>query len=422
MSENYYQETAHPGLTRPRLEGDHRFDLCVVGGGCTGLAAALAAARLGYSVALLEADHIGFGASGRNGGQIIPGLRLGPVELAARFGPALGERLFRWSIAARDHVRDLIGEHRIDCDLRLTGHLQVSRNTKDRAHFQEEAALAARFGHESLDVLDRGDLAEELASDHYHCGLLDRKGGHFHPLNYTLGLAAACETMGIKIFEQSRLRSLSEGTKIIAGTETGSITADHAILACDALLGRLNGAMADRMMPILSHIVTTPKLPPEMDLIPHDRAVSDSYFAVNYFRLTADRRLLFGGGERYFPGETKDIHALVRKPLERIFPQLRGFPLIHGWSGAVSITRSRLPDIGRFGKIFYAQGYSGQGAILSSLVGEMLATSLEGGNADFAMLQSVAPRVFPGGRHLRTPLHLIGMIWYALQDRLGIAL
>jgi gamma-glutamylputrescine oxidase len=331
-----------------------------------------------------------------------------------RYGADLGRRLFTLAVSARDVVMELIAEHGIACDLAATGHLHVTDRAADLAGLEREVELAAELGYPHLLRLDRSALAEELASDAYVGGLLDRQGGHFHPLNYALGLAAAAERAGAVLHEDSPVVEI--GTGVTARTATGGVTARHGILACDALLGRLDRRLAGRIMPIASHIVATAPLP--APVIRRDRAVSDSRFSVNYFRHTADGRLLFGGGERIRPGQAADIDALVRRPLERIFPQLRGVAFAHRWGGLVSITRTRLPDLGRRGDWLHAQGYSGQGAILSSLAGRLLAAAAAGGSEEFEQFRRLQPPAFPGGDLLRTPLHVLGMLAFGLLDRL----
>jgi gamma-glutamylputrescine oxidase len=285
---------------------------------------------------------------------------------------------------------------------------------------KEEADFAAKaMDYPHLAVLDKARLAEELTSGHYSGALLDRQGGHFHPLNYALGLAKAAQDWSVAIHEDSPVVDLTYNDKVIAKTARGSVVARHGVLACDALLGRLNARLAGRMMPIASHIVTTAPLPPEQRPIHRNRAVSDSYFSVNYYRMTADNRLLFGGGERYFPRNANRIEPIVRKPLEKIFPQLKGVAIEHAWGGLVSVTTSRLPDFGRMGPLFYAHGYSGQGAVLSTLAGKLLADAMSGTAEQFDLMSKIAPSPFPGGAALRTPLHVLGMIWYGLRDRLG---
>lgn len=416
---SYYTATANPSEKRPRLQGNIEADLVVIGGGCTGLSAALFAAKRGFKVVLLEGKRIGWGASGRNGGQIIPGLRQGPEELTRRFGLEEARRIFATAIAARDLVAGLIEEHGIACDFKPVGHLSAIR-AADLGPLWREADFAERqMDYPHLAVLDRAALAEELASDHYGGALLDRRGGHFHPLNYALGLALAAEKAGATLHEESAVNELSYQEKIIARTSAGTVTASLGVLACDALLGNLEPQLAGRIMPISSHIVATAPLAPDAVPIRRDRAVSDSFFSVNYYRMTPDNRLLFGGGERLFPRNTKQIEPIVRKPLEKIFPQLRRIQIDFAWGGLVSITTSRLPDIGRMGPLFYAQGYSGQGAILSTLAGQLIAEAAAGTAERFDVMRRLRPAGFPGGTALRTPLHVLGMMWYGLRDRLG---
>lgn len=419
MAESYYAATALPSARKPSLSENIEADLVVIGGGCTGLSAALHAAKRGYRVVLLEGGRIGWGASGRNGGQIIPGLRQGPRQLAKRYGRDDAKRLFSLSVSARDLVAELIEKHAIPCDLALTGHLHAEVSA-DLGALKAEADFAAEaMDYPHLAVLGKEQLAEELTSGHYSGALLDRQGGHFHPLNYALGLAKAAQEWGAVLHEDCPVIDLSYEDKVIARTARGTVTARYGVLACDALLGKLNPALAGRIMPIASHIVTTRPLLPDEIPIRRNRAVSDSYFSVNYYRMTADNRLLFGGGERYFPRKAKQIVPIVRKPLEKLFPQLKGVAIEHGWGGMVSVTTSRLPDFGRMGPLFYAHGYSGQGAILSTLAGKLLADAMSGTAEQFDLMSRIAPSPFPGGTALRTPLHVLGMIWYGLRDRLG---
>ena len=421
MAGSYYAATAAPTTARAPLQGALSVDLCVIGGGCTGLAAALFAAERGYKVALLEAGRLGCGASGRNGGQIIPGLRQGPLALVKRFGAPTARQLFTLAVSARTLVADLIRTHAIDCDLVLEGHLHVWAQSRQQDAAKADAECAAALlDYPYFSLLSRRELAAELDSDAYCGGLLDSRGGHFHPLNYALGLAAAAARAGVSLFENSPVLGLRHDTKVVARTAAGSVTARYGVLACDALLGRLQDSLASRIIAITSHIVATIPLPAEMALIPRNRAISDSQVSVNYFRMTADRRLLFGGGERIWPFAATDIAALVRKPLARVFPQLAKVEIAQAWGGLVAITRNRLPDIGRIGPLFYAQGYSGQGAILSSLAGKLMADAMAGTAEQFDLMGRLAPQPFPGGRTLRTPLHLLGMLCSALRDRMGM--
>ncbi len=418
FSDSYYLTTAHPAPHRPRLQGEARVDLCVVGGGCTGLSAALHAAEAGLSVALLEGGRIGWGASGRNGGQIIPGLRLGAPDLIARYGLPKARLLFDLALEARALVLDLIARHGIDCNLKLTGHLSAAAKPAAMAHYAHEVEVLARdmdYPHARLVTPDQ--IAGEVASPGYHGGMIDELGGHYHPLNYTLGLARAAQMAGVRLHEHSPALRVETGSKPRVETPCGAVIADQVVLAGDALLGELDPDTARHIMPVANYIVATEPLDDPRSLIPHDRAVSDSRFVVNYFRMSADGRLLFGGGERYSPKPPADIAAFAARHMHKVFPQTRGLRVDYAWGGLVSITRTRLPHIGRRGGVLFAHGYSGLGAILSTLAGQLLAEAAQGRGERFDRFAEIAPPAFPGGTAFRGPLHTLGMLWYALRDR-----
>ena len=421
MAGSWYVATAQHWQASPSMSGDESADLVVIGGGCTGLAAALYAARAGRSVILLEGGRIGWGASGRNGGQIIPGLRKGAVELVAMLGRERAKALFELSLEARKVVTGLIAENGIDCDLALTGHLLGAIKRSDMAAFEEEAAcLDAVMGYPHVRLLDQADTRSAVATPEFRGALIDEMGGHLHPLNYTLGLARACLSVGVRIFEQTEAQALDRTVEgVTVRTTMGNVRAAHAVLAGDALLSGLSSQVNRRIMPVANYQVVTEPLRDPDALIASNRAVSDSRFVVDYFRLTADGRLLFGGGERYTPDAPQDMAGFVRPYRERAFPQLAGVRLTHAWGGLVSVTLSRLPHIGRDGAVLYAHGYSGQGVILSSLAGKLMASALDGNAADLERFAAVAPPPFPGGRALSRSLYMLGMAWYALRDRLG---
>lgn len=418
MARSYYVASAHPWPDMPPLVGEIEADVVVVGGGCTGLSAALHAARRGASVALLEGGRVGWGASGRNGGQMIPGLRKGAVALIKAYGPERARALFHLALEARQLVADLIERHAIACDPKATGHLLAAVKPSDLPGMAEEAhCLATVMDYPHVEVLSAAQTREQVDSD-YHGGLLDRQGGHMHPLNYTLGLARAALSAGVAIHEHSVALRLDATGGVRVETGRGAVRARQAVLAGDALLKGLMPSVNNKIMPVANYLIATEPLADARALIPHDVAVSDSRFVVNYYRLTADGRLLFGGGERYTPDAPADIAAFVRPYLEAAFPQLRGTPIAHAWGGLVSITQTRLPHVGRRGEVFFAHGYSGMGAILSTLAGKLLAEAMAGEEERFDLFADVAPPSFPGGVTLRGPLHVLGMLWYALRDRL----
>ncbi len=419
IERSYYAATANPFTRAPGLTGTVDADLCVVGGGCSGLSAALHARERGFSVVVLEGGRIGWGASGRNGGQMIPGLRKSALELVGLYGEAKAKELFTLSVEAMDLVVGLIQRHGISCDLALTGHLETACKPREIGHLEAEAkCLTDRMGYPHVEILDKDATRAAVASPLFHGALLDRNGGHYHPLNYTLGLAGAARKAGVQLFENSLVTGVEEGPLYTVTTAGGRVRARYVMLACDAFLGDLDPRLAGQMMPVGSYIAATEPLANAAELIAGNRAVSDTKFVVDYFRLSADNRMLFGGRESYTPAAPRDIAAFVGPRMTTVFPQLKNARIDHAWGGMVSVTLSRLPDIGRRGNLFYAHGYSGQGAILSSLAGKLVAEAIAGTAERFDVMAQVAPPSFPGGTRFRQPLHVLGMLWYALRDRL----
>ena len=418
MPQSYYVATAHPASALPPLRGAVRADLVVVGGGCTGLSTALHAAERGLNVVLLEGGRIGWGASGRNGGQLIPGLRKGAVELVKALGRERAVALFQLALEARALLLERIARHGIDCELKTTGHLLGAAKASDPRWMEAEAeCLATVMAYPHVEALTAAQTRAEVDTP-YHGGLLDRLGGHLHPLNYTLGLARAARAAGVRMFEGSQAVSLERTSGVRIGTASGAVRARTAVLAGDALLTGLEPRVNNRIMPVANYVVATEPLAEARELIAHDVAVSDSRFVVNYYRLPADGRLLFGGGERYSPNPPSDIAAFVRPHMERVFPRLRGRRIDHAWGGLVSITTTRLPHIGRQGQVYFAHGYSGLGVLLSTLAGKLLVEAMQGETDRFDRFAALEPAPFPGGGALRGPLHVLGMLWYALRDRL----
>ena len=420
MARSWYAATAAPAPEHAPLVGEAQADLVVVGGGATGLSAALHAARGGARVILLEGGRIGWGASGRNGGQIIPGLRKGAVELAAAYGRERARALFDLALEARALVLGLIDDYAIDCDLRLRGHLLGAVKPGQVRDFEAEVrALDEVMDCRDAHVLDAAQTRAEVDTS-YHGALVDTQGGHLHTLNYTLGLARAAAAEGAVLHEGTRATGLTRTAGgVSVRTDRGAVLARAVLLAGDALMEGVDARVGGRIMPVANYLVTTAPLSDAAALIANDMAVSDARFVVNYYRRTADDRLLFGGGERYTRMPPADIAAFVRPFLERTFPQLRGVALTHAWGGLVSVTMSRLPDIGRDGPVLWAHGYSGQGVILSTLGGQLMAEAALGTTSRLDRFAGVAPGAFPGGKALRGPLHVLGMLWYAMRDRLG---
>lgn len=419
MERSYYAATANTFTPAPKLEGDTTADVVVIGGGYTGLHAALNAAERGYSVVLLEAGRIGWGASGRNGGQAIPGWRKGASELTARYGAAHARVLFDLALEARTLTLERIAKHQIACDLRMSGHLTAAAKRTDLDWMRAEAELlATQMNYPHARVLDREATREKLDAPGFHGGFLDGGGGHLHALNYAVGLAEAARAAGVALHEHSPVLSIETEAGVVAHTAQGVVRARYGVLACDALLHGLEPRIAGRIMPVANYVVATEPLAHPQALVADHLAVSDSRFVVNYFRMSADDRLIFGGGERYTPDPPADIPGFVRPYIARVFPELANVRIDYAWGGLVSVTMSRLPHIGRLGDLFFAHGYSGQGVLLPALAGKVLVEAMAGTAERFDVLAGVAPTEFPGGAALRAPLYVLGMLWYALRDRL----
>ena len=417
---SYYAATANPWDTRALLAGDDTADVVVIGGGFTGLSAALHAAEAGLSVVLLEAERIGWAASGRNGGQMIPGLRWSAEELIGKLGRERAKATLALANLGACRVRDRIAQHGIDCAL-AHGHLQAAAKPADYDELAREAeALADLLGYNTLALVPRDAVGEHVASSLYFGGLYDANGGHLHPLNYALGLARAALQAGVRIHEGSRVTRLTDGAQVVARTAQGSVRARFAVLAADTETAALDRKLGRMTVGVANYNVATEPLGEERikALFPSGAAVSDTKFVLNYYRPSADGRLIFGGGEKYSPRPPADIRAFVRKYLEQVFPQLAGVGIDYAWGGMVGVTMYRLPDLGRQGNIFHAHGWSGHGVLMTTLAGELIAEAMVGTAERFDVLAGLPHRPFPGGPWLARPLATLGLIYYALRDRL----
>lgn len=420
LNDSYYLASAGKHPPRQALAGDISADICIVGGGFTGLSAAIACAEAGLDVVLLEADQVGFGASGRNGGQMIPGFNMAGDDLVKLVGEETGRQLYRLAISARERVHSRIERHRIDCDLRH-GHLHLAAKKRDFAHMAEEAAFSDKIlGAGEAVLIPPADIGQYVNVAGYHGAIYVAKGGHLHPLKYAQGLANAAESAGARIFERSRVVSVSDRDKAVVRTPSGSVTAPTVFLACDAEMADLAPAAGRYTMPVLNYIIATEALGVDRAkaLIPSGAAVSDSRFVLNYFRISADNRMLFAGGEKYSPKPPQDIAAFVRPFMLKLFPQLADAHIDYAWGGAVGITVNRLPHIGRNGNVLFAHGYSGQGVLLTTLVGELVAEVMKGDSSNFDLFDRIPHRTFPGGKWLRSPTYVVGMLYSAMMDRL----
>jgi gamma-glutamylputrescine oxidase len=417
---SYYAASVDPFPGQPALDHAVDADVCVVGGGFTGLAAALACAEKGLDTVLVEGDRIGNGASGRNGGQMIPGLNEYGQELIGLLGRTKAEALFRLAATARDRVHARISAHGIDCDLRH-GHIHLAARKSDMADMMREADFAnALLGDDSAQIISAADVGRHVSVAGYHGALLTPSGGHMHPMKYAHGLARAALDAGARIFERSRIVAVDDGPISLVRSAAGAVKAKHVILACDCDMDSVDRKASQYTMPVLNYIISTEPLGTDRAaaLIPSGAAVSDSRFVLNYFRLSADNRMLFAGGEKYTARPPRDIAAFVRPFMLKLFPSLADARIDYAWGGAVGITVNRLPQFGRRGNMLFAHGYSGQGVLLATLAGEIMADTVAGNSGRFDQFAAIPHLPFPGGKLLRSPIYTAAMMYMALRDRL----
>ncbi|KIC35386.1 oxidoreductase [Leisingera sp. ANG-M7] len=420
--DSWYAATTAPLERFPALDGDAKADVCIVGGGYTGLSAALHLAEAGVSVVLLEAQRVGFGASGRNGGQLGSGQRMEQDGLEKLVGQDDARKLWDLAEDAKDLVKDLVARHSIDCHLRPgVAHACFSRGETAHEHAYAEH-LQNRYGYDQIELLDRDAMQALCPSPAYVGGSLDMGAGHLHPLAYVLGLARAAAAAGAVIREGSEVLDIQEGSQLRIRTAGGIVTADHLILACNGYLGGLNGQVAARVMPINNFVVATEPLGDDTGrVLARDVAVADTKFVVNYFRLSHDKRLLFGGGESYGYRFPADISATVRKPMAEIFPHLKDVRIDYAWGGTLGITMKRMPYLARLApNVLTASGYSGHGVGTATHAGQLMAQAIQGQAVGFDTLARVPAPRFPGGPRMRSPLLVLAMTWFAMRDRLGV--
>ena len=420
--DSWYAATANLQLDLPPLAGKHSCDVCVIGGGYTGLSTALHLRQLGYSVILLEANRIAWGASGRNGGHVATGQRVDQETLEKLVGLQQARELWRLGLEAVDLVCELIGQHGIDCELKQ-GNLHVASKPGDIAALPAEVEhLQTVYDYDQIRFVDRAELADMTSAQGFGGGTLDSGARHLHPLNFALGLARAAVDAGAQLFEGSRVLSYDQGDKVKVKTSRGEVEANYLVLGCNGYLDKLEPRAAGRIMPINNYMLATEPLPEATarQLIRDDTSMSDSRFVINYWKLSADNRLLFGGGESYSRRFPADIKGFVRKYMLRIYPELEHTKIDYGWGGTLAITLKRMPDFGRLGpNVFYAHGFSGHGVPTATLAGKLLAEVISGTAERFDVMAGVPAPRFPGGTLLRWPGLVAGMLFYSLRDRLG---
>ncbi len=418
---SWYADTASPHRRHPALAGEVRCDVCVVGGGYTGLMTALELAEHGFDVVLLEAQSAGWGASGRNGGQIITGYNKPMATIERWVGRDDARRLWELGEEAKTLLAERVERHRIACDL-TWGFVYAA--VKPR-HLDEVAAMeremSAVYGYRGIRLLDRAAVRDLVRSERYLGGLHDSGSGHLHPLNYALGLAEAASAAGVRLFEGSRVLRIDTGAEPSAETAGGRVRARFLVLAGNAYLEGLAPRLAASIMPVATYLIATEPLGRDAAeaLLPTNVAVSDLNVVLNYFRRSADHRLLFGGGVSYSDTDPPGLRRLMRSKMLAVFPQLHGVAVDYFWGGRVAITMNRMPQLGRLSPTtYYAHGYSGHGVALAGMAGRVMAEAIRGTAGRFDVFARIPHTPFPGGRRFRTPALVLAMLWFRLRDML----
>lgn len=416
---SYYCSSATPAAGHPALAGHVDADVCVVGGGIAGCSTALELAERGYRVVLLEAHRIGSGASGRSGGQAITGYACGQAKLEQQVGFENAKRMWEISVAGLQLLRERAERHSIDCDLHW-GQMHVAIKPRQREELLQELKNAEdRYGYRQLRFMERAEVEALIATTRYCAGLYDSGSGHLHPLNYTLGLAAAAHAAGVHLYENSSVTNLHIADPATIRTERGSVKARFVALCCNAYGNPLIPALRARIMPVATYIVATESLGQARitKLIRENVAVTDVNFILDYFRRSADHRLLFGGRVSYSGLDTFDTARATRRRMLKVFPQLSGARIEHAWGGYVDITMSRAPDFNRLApNVYYLQGFSGHGIALTGIAGRLVAEAIGAQAERFDLFTKLEHRNFPGGRALRTPALVLAMLWYRMRD------
>ena len=421
---SYYAASANTKTLRSALTDDYEVDICVVGAGFTGLSTALHLTEKGYKVAVIEGARVGWGASGRNGGQIVNGLNASLDKIERSYGVDAAEFVGTLLQEGAQTIFEKIDKYSIKCDLKQLN-IFTAYTDKQMRELEDKQVLCKKHGMDDHELLDKNQLQKHISSDVYAGGMIDHSGAHIHPLNLALGEADAIEKNGGVIFEKTMLISMerqADNSQLLI-TDNGKIHAKKVVLCGNAYLGKVIPKLTSRVMPVSTQIIATEPLDEALakELLPTDACIEDVRYILDYFRLSADKRMVFGGGTVYGGADPKDIKAKLLPNMHKVFPQLKSTKVDYAWSGNFALSFSRVPQMGRLeDNVFFAHGYSGHGVTGSHLFGKILADAIDGNTERFDMFEKIPWIPFPGGRSLRVPYSVAGSWWYALRDKFGV--
>ena len=423
---SYYFASANPHPSHPSLSGELQADACIIGGGFSGLNTAIELRQRGLSVIVLEAYRMGWGASGRNGGQLIRGVGHGVEQFERYIGQDGVRALKLMGLEAVELVRKRVDDFNIQCDL-TWGYCDLANKPAHYQGFKEDVAELKElgYGHE-LRLIEPSQMRQVVGSDLYCGGLVDMGSGHLHPLNLALGEAAAAHALGAQLFEQSAVTRIDYGPQITVHTAGGKVRASNLVIACNAYINGLNDTLSGQVLPAGSYVIATEPLGEARarSLIPQNMALCDQRVALDYYRLSADHRLLFGGACHYSGRDPADIAGYMRAKMLKVFPSLVDVRVDYAWGGMIGIGANRLPQIGRLSdqpNVFHAQAYAGHGVNATHLAGKLLGEAIAlRESSGFELFDKVPHITFPGGPLLRSPLLAMGMAWYRLKEVVGL--
>ena len=418
---SYYAASGLAQPERASLKGSVEADVVVIGAGYTGLSSALHLTEAGFKVVVLEAAKVGWGASGRNGGQLVHSYSRDIDVIEARYGATTAQALGSMAFEGAKIIRERIAKYGIDCHFKPGG-MFAAITAKQVKQLEHHKQLWERYGHKDLSLLDATESEAAIGTGRYCATLLDHSAGHMHPLRLAQGEAVAFESLGGVVHEGSPVLRIERGDPAVVHTAQGQVKARFVIVACNAYIGGLEPQLASRSMPCGTQVIATEPLGDRFpEILPTDYCVEDSNFLLDYFRLSGDRRLLYGGGVVYGARDPQHVESIIRPKLLKTFPQLKDVRIDYGWTGNFLLTLSRLPEVGRLSSnIYYSQGCSGHGVTFTHLIGRVLSEVIQGQANRFDAFANLPHYPFPGGRWLRVPLTALGAWYYDLRDKLQI--